>query len=147
LGNWWTFLPPAFLLALIAFSLQLLNASLDEMYNPRLRRRGGCQVSLLLEARHVTAGYVLEGTGPIETRPTIQAVADVSLELQEGDVLGIAGESGCGKSTLATILAGVVRPLLRVTAGEVWIAGQEVPLEGPAGAPSKGRQSADLLGR
>lgn len=104
-------------------------------------------MSLLLEARHVTAGYVLEGTGPIETRPTIQAVADVSLELQEGDVLGIAGESGCGKSTLATILAGVVRPPLRVTAGEVWIAGLEVPLEGPAGAPSKGRQSADLLGR
>lgn len=43
LGNWWTFLPPAFLLALIAFSLQLLNASLDEMYNPRLRRRGAAK--------------------------------------------------------------------------------------------------------
>lgn len=43
LGNWWTFLPPTFLLALIAFSLQLLNASLDEAYNPRLRRRGGAR--------------------------------------------------------------------------------------------------------
>lgn len=43
LGNWWTFLPPAFLLALIAFSLRLLNASLDEMYNPRLRRRGAAK--------------------------------------------------------------------------------------------------------
>src|SRR5690606_50731 len=42
-GNWWTFLPPAFLLALIAFRLQLLNASLDEMYNPRLRRRGAAK--------------------------------------------------------------------------------------------------------
>lgn len=43
LGNWWTFLPPTLLLALIAFSLQLLNASLDEAYNPRLRRRGGAR--------------------------------------------------------------------------------------------------------
>lgn len=37
-GVWWTFLPPTFFLAIIAFSLQLLNASLDEIYNPRLRR-------------------------------------------------------------------------------------------------------------
>ncbi|WP_231699386.1 ABC transporter permease [Limnochorda pilosa] len=42
-GNWWTFLPPTFLLAIIAFSLQLLNASLDEAYNPRLRRRGSAR--------------------------------------------------------------------------------------------------------
>ncbi|WP_324716819.1 ABC transporter permease [Carboxydochorda subterranea] len=39
-GVWWTFVPPVFFLAVIAFSLQLLNASLDEIYNPRLRREG-----------------------------------------------------------------------------------------------------------
>lgn len=37
-GIWWAFLPPVVLLTLIAFGLQLLNASLDEIYNPRLRR-------------------------------------------------------------------------------------------------------------
>lgn len=39
-GVWWAFLPPALALAVIAFSLQLLNSSLDEIYNPRLRREG-----------------------------------------------------------------------------------------------------------
>jgi len=37
-GAWWAFLPPAFLLTLIAFSLLLLQSSIDEIFNPRLRR-------------------------------------------------------------------------------------------------------------
>ncbi|WP_324668738.1 ABC transporter permease [Geochorda subterranea] len=42
-GVWWAFLPPTVALAVVAFSLQLLNASLDEVYNPRLR--GGVDAS------------------------------------------------------------------------------------------------------
>lgn len=37
-GAWWAFVPPAFLLTLIAFSLLLLQSSIDEIFNPRLRR-------------------------------------------------------------------------------------------------------------
>jgi peptide/nickel transport system permease protein len=37
-GAWWAFLPPTLMLTLVAFSLLLLQASLDEVFNPRLRR-------------------------------------------------------------------------------------------------------------
>jgi peptide/nickel transport system permease protein len=37
-GAWWAFVPPTLLLTLIAFSLLLLQASIDEIFNPRLRR-------------------------------------------------------------------------------------------------------------
>jgi peptide/nickel transport system permease protein len=37
-GAWWAFVPPTMLLAAIAFGLLLLQTSLDEVFNPRLRR-------------------------------------------------------------------------------------------------------------
>ena len=37
----------------------------------------------------------------------IQALFDVSMNLEEGEVLAIAGESGCGKSTLARTIVGI----------------------------------------
>jgi peptide/nickel transport system permease protein len=39
-GAWWAFVPPTLLLTLIAFSLLMLQSSLDEVFNPRLRRGG-----------------------------------------------------------------------------------------------------------
>ncbi|MBN1286180.1 MAG: ABC transporter permease [Anaerolineae bacterium] len=37
-GAWWAFIPPTLFLTLIAFSLLLLQSSIDEIFNPRLRR-------------------------------------------------------------------------------------------------------------
>jgi peptide/nickel transport system permease protein len=37
-GAWWAFVPPTLLLSAIAFSLLLLQTSLDEVFNPRLKR-------------------------------------------------------------------------------------------------------------
>lgn len=36
-GAWWAFIPPTIMLTVIAFGLLLLQASLDEVFNPRLR--------------------------------------------------------------------------------------------------------------
>jgi len=39
-GAWWAFVPPTIFLTVIAFALLLLQSSLDEVFNPRLRRAG-----------------------------------------------------------------------------------------------------------
>jgi peptide/nickel transport system ATP-binding protein len=56
----------------------------------------------------------------------IYAVDHVSLKIEEGKTLGIAGESGCGKSTLALSLMGYYFPPLHYIDGEIIIDGQNI---------------------
>jgi peptide/nickel transport system ATP-binding protein len=63
-----------------------------------------------------------------EARPrAMRVVSDVSLALQEGEVLGLVGESGCGKSTIGRVAAGILDP----SEGRRRYAGKDV---GPASA-------------
>lgn len=36
-GAWWAFIPPAIVIALITFSLYIMNSGMDEIFNPKLR--------------------------------------------------------------------------------------------------------------
>ena len=54
------------------------------------------------------------------------AVAEVSLNLAAGDLLGLLGPSGCGKTTLLRLIAGFERP----QAGRIEIAGRTVAGDG-----------------
>ena len=55
-------------------------------------------------------------------RARVEALAEVSFSVEEGEFVTLVGPSGCGKSTLLQILAGLIAP----TAGEAFIAGERV---------------------
>ena len=55
-------------------------------------------------------------------KPGVHAVQKVSLDIFEGETLGIVGESGCGKSTLARMLVGLDAP----TSGSIHFRDEDV---------------------
>src|SRR5664279_2412437 len=75
---------------------------------------------VILEVNELTTKYI--------TRfgEDVYAVDHVSLKVEEGKSLGIAGESGCGKSTLALSLMGYYFPPLHYTSGEIIIDGRNI---------------------
>ncbi|MBK8986671.1 MAG: ABC transporter ATP-binding protein [Chloroflexi bacterium] len=74
----------------------------------------------ILEVRELTTKYITR------FREDVYAVDHVSLKVEEGKSLGIAGESGCGKSTLALSLMGYYFPPLHYTSGEIIIDGRNI---------------------
>jgi len=76
----------------------------------------------------------------------VLALDDVSVDLKEGEVLGLIGQNGSGKSTLMKIMAGLHRP----DSGQISIGSRIVQLRSPLDAARAGiglvHQEQSLIG-
>jgi peptide/nickel transport system ATP-binding protein len=76
--------------------------------------------NVILEVNDLSTKYITR------YKEDVYAVDHVSLQVEGGKSLGIAGESGCGKSTLALSLLGYYFPPLHYTNGEIIINGRDI---------------------
>lgn len=68
-----------------------------------------------IEVRHLYKRFEQKGV-------TVEALSDINLTVEQGDIYGIIGMSGAGKSTLVRCLNFLEKP----TEGQVLIEGQEL---------------------
>src|SRR5438045_5036388 len=66
----------------------------------------------LLEIKNMSVDYYAASG-------TVHALDDVSITLERGQILGLAGESGSGKSTLAYAISRLLHPPAAIMGGEV----------------------------
>ena len=74
----------------------------------------------MIQLEHISKRYV----GP---SGTVDALKDVSVHVEKGDIYGIIGSSGAGKSTLMKCLFGIYK----MDAGEIYLDGQKVSINNP----------------
>ena len=69
----------------------------------------------MIELKHISKSFKL-------SEGSVNALKDVTLTINDGDIYGIIGMSGAGKSTLVRCINMLERP----TSGEVWINGENL---------------------
>ncbi|OFW55010.1 MAG: ABC transporter ATP-binding protein [Actinobacteria bacterium RBG_13_35_12] len=77
-------------------------------------------------------GYLLEVKNLTKRFGGLVAVDNVSMEVKEGEVVGLLGDNGAGKSTLIKMISGVYRP----DGGKIFFEGKEVKIDSPIKALS-----------
>ncbi|MBM7772023.1 peptide/nickel transport system ATP-binding protein/oligopeptide transport system ATP-binding protein [Actinokineospora baliensis] len=83
----------------------------------------------LLRVDRLVKSFPVRGGGIIpRTVGQVQAVSEVSFELNRGETLGLVGESGCGKSTTGRAILQLHKP----TSGSVRFEGRELTTLKPA---------------
>lgn len=79
-------------------------------------------------------GHVLEARGLVKTFGHVIGLADVSLHVDAGEVLGIIGDNGAGKSTLIKCLTGALIP----DRGQILLEGTPVSFKSPTDSRTMG---------
>jgi peptide/nickel transport system permease protein len=141
---WWFLLPPGFAIVWVSVGLVLVGSTLEEIVNPRLKTHHlfdprkmlgllgvatrkpelveaeGVKEMVALDVRNLSVNYITdEGV-------VLNAVEDVSFQLDQGESLGIVGESGCGKTTVMLALMRLLPEAGRIMQGQVIFGGEDL---------------------
>lgn len=73
----------------------------------------------LLDVRHLSIEF-------LHRKGNLQAIHDLSLTMQPGEILGMVGESGAGKSLTGSAISGLLQAPGRISQGEIWFQGQRI---------------------
>jgi peptide/nickel transport system ATP-binding protein len=131
-GIWWTSIYPGAAIVLTVLGITLLGESINDLHDPKLRRRSGARRDLisrlrtlrdrrtagedgvvvasddLLMIEHLNVSFVTDGG-------LVTAVDDVSLSVRRGEILAVVGESGSGKTVTAKTILGLLPETAQAT--------------------------------
>jgi len=143
-GAWWALFVPGFGIVWVVLGLTLLGQGLEQVLNPRLeshhlmpgrqtvqneavvelassqrKSRRRKEAPLIMDVRNLSVNYVNEDR-------VAQAVHNVSLQLHEGELIGLVGESGCGKTTLMLALTRLLPSAGQIVNGNIYFGGRDL---------------------
>ncbi|KAB0441324.1 dipeptide ABC transporter ATP-binding protein [Lysinibacillus fusiformis] len=75
----------------------------------------------ILKVKNLKKSFQIAG-GLFQKRQHVNAVIDVSFEIEEGTTFSLVGESGCGKSTTGRLITRLIEP----SSGSIVVDGKEV---------------------
>ena len=74
-------------------------------------------MTAVIEVKNVSKTFLQGGALPWSAKTEVHAVKNVSLTVNQGDVIALVGQSGSGKTTLSRMILGLEEP----TSGEIWL--------------------------
>lgn len=72
----------------------------------------------LIELNDVSVSFSTKG----KRKGTVNALMDMNLSIEEGEIIAVVGESGCGKTTLGKVVTDIYKPIK----GEVLFRGKNI---------------------
>lgn len=78
--------------------------------------------SLLIQVKNLSKFFPIQRGFWSRTVGHVQALKDINLEINKGQIIGVVGESGSGKSTLGKLILRLLEP----SSGEVYYKGQNI---------------------